>query len=144
MPHAYSFDEPEIDGMMEEDLDDDVWGSLDGAGHSRAGSTPMKMPNMGEPVQRRSVFDRMSDNQVDERLQFKVGEKSQLLFSTVVGKKVPSSLRVFPLEDKAKTQIKLPVSMGTETAKAYQTTLIGYFLSLIMLVVVSKSLKLAL
>ena len=133
----------------EDDSEFDLWDGLDGSGHSKAGSTPMKhyfvasnlktsadkegtdrTDNSKEVPTGTSMFNRLSD--VDERLKFRLGEKSQLQFAAVVGSNTSSALQFYPLENKVQSCVNIPIELAKEAAKTYHTTLYGYFLGLRM------------
>ncbi|KAJ9541721.1 LOW QUALITY PROTEIN: hypothetical protein OSB04_028227 [Centaurea solstitialis] len=75
--------------------------------------------------QRVSVFNRLT-KQVDKRLEFTVGEKTN--FAKIVGESSSKTLSFFPPESKAVTSVTIPIELAKQAAKPYHTTLYGYFL----------------
>ncbi|KAJ9539038.1 hypothetical protein OSB04_031771 [Centaurea solstitialis] len=53
---------------------------------------------------------------------------SRLSFATVVGEKSNTGLEFFPLKDRKASSIAIPIDLAREAAKAYHTTIVGYFL----------------
>ena len=77
---------------------------------------------------REHVSERNATKGGNKILEFVMGEKSNLLFSSVVGGKNATNLRFYPPSTKADTTIAIPLELAKEAAKKYHTTLFGYFL----------------
>ncbi|KAJ9536532.1 hypothetical protein OSB04_un000284 [Centaurea solstitialis] len=88
---------------------------------------PAHVPRV-ETDKRKSVFDRLSSAPCDSRLEFSEDVKRKLSFADVVGDTKDDSLSFFPLENKAQSTIRIPVTLAQEAVKTHHTTLIGYFL----------------
>ncbi|KAJ9539059.1 hypothetical protein OSB04_031792 [Centaurea solstitialis] len=84
----------------------------------------------GDNAIRSSVFDRLSPN---------VKNKS---FAAMVGTNQSTKLEFFPLDDKKGKSIAIPKALALEAAKAFKSTIVGYFLgSRVPFPIVQRSLK---
>ncbi|KAJ9539210.1 hypothetical protein OSB04_031943 [Centaurea solstitialis] len=93
-----------------------VVGSLDGG-----------TVQVDKPIERVSVFNRLSPS---------------LSFAAVVGEKNSMGLEYFPLLDRKANSINIPIELAREAAKAYHTTIVGYFLgSRVPFPIVQRSLR---
>ncbi|KAJ9566105.1 hypothetical protein OSB04_002071 [Centaurea solstitialis] len=90
-------------------------------------SIPNSTVHVGKPTERVSVFNRLSP---------------QLSFAAVVGEKTNVGLEYFPLLDRKANSINIPIELAREAAKAYHTTVVGYFLgSRVPFPIVQRSLR---
>ncbi|KAJ9536537.1 hypothetical protein OSB04_un000289 [Centaurea solstitialis] len=80
-----------------------------------------------EESTRKSVFDRLS---VDNRLKLGPNDQVQKTFADAVGPKgvTQASLDFFPLADKTKCQVKIPLDLAKRASVSFITTVCGYFL----------------
>ncbi|KAJ9536545.1 hypothetical protein OSB04_un000297 [Centaurea solstitialis] len=76
-------------------------------------------------TKRPSVFDRLT---IDPRLEHKPVVKSNMNFAAAVGKESTNTLNFFPLENKVRSSIRLPIELAKEVMKTHHTALVGYFL----------------
>ncbi|KAJ9553566.1 LOW QUALITY PROTEIN: hypothetical protein OSB04_017611 [Centaurea solstitialis] len=82
-------------------------------------------------LNRTSVFDRLT---IDKRLQFPndatdVNGPNKLSFAAAVGSNGGSDrLQFFPLADKTKTKVKIPLELAKKASVAFLTIVCGYFL----------------
>ncbi|KAJ9561655.1 hypothetical protein OSB04_006815 [Centaurea solstitialis] len=77
---------------------------------------------------RKSVFDRLSKESGDPRLEHSEDVKKGISFAAVVGSKHSVSVPFFPLENKVQSCVRLPVELAREAMKTHHATLFGYFL----------------
>lgn len=68
-----------------------------------------------------SVFERLSSNGADGGVELKS-------FAAAVGGKGSHELTFFPLADKSKSSIAIPIELAKEAVKSYRSVLYGYFL----------------
>ncbi|KAJ9536236.1 hypothetical protein OSB04_un000585 [Centaurea solstitialis] len=84
----------------------------------------------GDKAIRSSVFDRLTPS---------VKKKS---FAAMVGTTQSTKLEFFPLDDKKGKSIAIPKALAVEAAKAFKSTIVGYFLGLrVSFPIVQRSLK---
>ncbi|KAJ9544285.1 hypothetical protein OSB04_023992 [Centaurea solstitialis] len=86
-------------------------------------------PNDGQGA-RVSVFDRLSEKEVDPKLKFVANKGSTMNFAAAVGKDGQSDgkLEFFPLADKTKSVVQIPIELTERSSVAFRTTVCGYFL----------------
>ncbi|KAJ9552594.1 hypothetical protein OSB04_016639 [Centaurea solstitialis] len=88
---------------------------------------PAHVPRV-EADKRKSVFDRLSSAPCDSRLEFSEDVKRKLSFADVVGDTKDDSLSFFPLENKAQSTIRIPVTLAQEAVKTITLRLLATFL----------------
>ncbi|KAJ9536705.1 hypothetical protein OSB04_un000090 [Centaurea solstitialis] len=78
-----------------------------------------------EETVKKSVFSRL---RMDARLEHDDTALKTRSFADAVGQKTSSALSFFPLENKVRSSIRIPIALAQEALKTHHATLIGYFL----------------
>ncbi|KAJ9536709.1 hypothetical protein OSB04_un000094 [Centaurea solstitialis] len=78
-----------------------------------------------DEVAKKSVFSRL---RMDARLEHDDSVKTHRSFADAVGQKTSSNLSFYPLENKVRSSIRIPIALAQEAVKTHHATLIGYFL----------------